>query len=44
MQMLGGRGAGGSASYSADDNASSATSRAPAMAEGPNDFDDDIPF
>lgn len=51
MQMLGGRGAGGSANYAGEDNASSSSSssssssaRSPAMAEGPNDFDDDIPF
>jgi single-strand DNA-binding protein len=43
MQMLGGRAGGGSANYSSDDSASSAA-RSPAMAEGPNDFDDDIPF
>jgi single-strand DNA-binding protein len=44
MQMLGSRGGGGgSASYSGDDQASS-PARSPAMAEGPNDFDDDIPF
>ncbi|MEZ5542505.1 MAG: single-stranded DNA-binding protein [Pseudomonadota bacterium] len=41
MQMLGGRGGGGSTGFSASD---SSESRAPAVAEGPADFDDDIPF
>jgi len=42
MQMLGGRGGGGgSAGFPSSD---SAESRAPAVAEGPADFDDDIPF
>lgn len=45
MQMLGGRGGGASssASFSSEDGAASAA-RSTAMAEGPNDFDDDIPF
>ncbi|MGB5474451.1 MAG: single-stranded DNA-binding protein [Gammaproteobacteria bacterium] len=41
MQMLGGRGGGGSAGFASSD---SNESRAPAVAEGPADFDDDIPF
>jgi len=45
MQMLGGRGGGGggggSAGFSSGD---SSEARAPAVAEGPADFDDDIPF
>jgi single-strand DNA-binding protein len=41
MQMLGGRGGGGSAGFSAPGGNES---RAPAVAEGPADFDDDIPF
>jgi single-strand DNA-binding protein len=41
MQMLGGRGGGGSAGFS---SAGNNESRAPAVAEGPADFDDDIPF
>ncbi|MGB5539548.1 MAG: single-stranded DNA-binding protein [Gammaproteobacteria bacterium] len=47
MQMLGGRGGGGSAGFSSANGAesrNSADSRAPAVAEGPADFDDDIPF
>ncbi len=42
MQMLGGRG-GGSAAFSEQNSASSAP-RSPAVADGPQDFDDDIPF
>ena len=41
MQMLGGRGGGGSAGFPASE---SNESRAPAIAEGPAEFDDDIPF
>ncbi|HUT40170.1 MAG TPA: single-stranded DNA-binding protein [Gammaproteobacteria bacterium] len=45
MQMLGGRGGGGSAGGSAGFASSGSNeSRAPAVAEGPADFDDDIPF
>jgi single-strand DNA-binding protein len=45
MQMLGGRGGGGSSSASfANEDSSANTARSTAMAEGPNDFDDDIPF
>ena len=41
MQMLGGRGTGGSAPFvGASENAK----EAPAMASAPDDFDDDIPF
>lgn len=44
MQMLGGRGGGGSAGFA--DNAAPATASASASASaaGPADFDDDIPF
>ena len=41
MQMLGGRGGGGSAGFTPGDNTDT---RTPAVAEGPADFDDDIPF
>jgi single-strand DNA-binding protein len=44
MQMLGGRGGGGSAGFSTGDTGESRSSRTPAVAEGPADFDDDIPF
>jgi single-strand DNA-binding protein len=45
MQMLGGRGGSGSSSASfANEDSSGNTARSTAMADGPNDFDDDIPF
>jgi single-strand DNA-binding protein len=43
MQMLGGRGAGGSAGFSSGDAASGRTP-APAVADAGGEFDDDIPF
>lgn len=42
MQMLGGRGS-GSAAFS-EQNTAASGARSPAVAEGPQDFDDDIPF
>jgi single-strand DNA-binding protein len=42
MQMLGGRGGGGSADFAAPAPAAAAPSKAPAS--GPDEFDDDIPF
>ncbi len=42
MQMLGGRGGGGSADFGAAAPAAAAPSKAPAA--GPDEFDDDIPF
>jgi len=41
MQMLGGRGGGGSAGFPSGEGKET---RAPAIAEGPAEFDDDIPF
>jgi len=41
MQMLGGRGGGGSAGFPSGEDKEA---RAPAIAEGPAEFDDDIPF
>jgi len=41
MQMLGGRGGGGSAGFPSSEKNES---RTPAVAEGPAEFDDDIPF
>ena len=43
MQMLGGRGGGGSAGFSSND-APAAQTPAPAVAEAGGEFDDDIPF
>jgi single-strand DNA-binding protein len=43
MQMLGGRGGGGSAGFSADSAPAQSTQPAPAPAAA-GDFDDDIPF
>jgi single-strand DNA-binding protein len=43
MQMLGGRGGGGSAPMGSGSGSSSAPPSAPPQA-GPDDFDDDIPF
>ena len=42
MQMLGGRGGGGSADFGAAAPAAAAPAKAPAA--GPDEFDDDIPF
>jgi single-strand DNA-binding protein len=45
MQMLGSRGAGGSAGFSSGDAPAAQTpAAAPAVAEAGGDFDDDIPF
>ena len=44
MQMLGGRGGGGSAGFPADSAPAQSSAPAPAPAAAGGDFDDDIPF